>query len=202
MNNRTISETASGFIQTYSGIDFHPQAPVTSEICIEDIAHALSCMPRFNGHTRKFYSVAQHSVLVSQRVPEADALWGLLHDASEAYLMDIPSPVKKMGGMDNYMENEKLIMNCILRKYQLQPEMPAALEEADAKMLVTEWQQLMKPDRSAWIPSGTPYDIRIDPWLPETAEKLFLQRWMGIMLDMNHPTYQKADAKYKKVGRI
>ncbi|MFN9113590.1 MAG: phosphohydrolase, partial [Bacteroidota bacterium] len=70
------------WIQTFSGIAFWPLDPKPEHVRIADIAHALSMKCRYNGHTRKFYSVAEHSVLVSRHVPEEDALWALLHDAS------------------------------------------------------------------------------------------------------------------------
>src|ERR1017187_10636100 len=80
-----------GSITTFSGIHFWPLLPNPADIRIEDIAHALSNQCRFAGHAREFYSVAEHSVRVSQLCPPEDALWGLLHDASEAYLTDVPA---------------------------------------------------------------------------------------------------------------
>ena len=81
-------------IQTYTGRKFFPVAPRAEDIEILDVAHALSMLCRYTGHTKQFYSVAQHSVLVSRIVPPQDAAWGLLHDASEAYLCDVARPIK------------------------------------------------------------------------------------------------------------
>ena len=78
------------WMQTHSGIQFWPLDPRPEDILIEDIAHALSNQCRFAGHCCFHYSVAQHSVLVSENVPAQDAMWGLLHDAGEAYLVDLP----------------------------------------------------------------------------------------------------------------
>ena len=90
-------EAAMCWIQTYTGRKFHPLRPRVAEVDVRDIAHALSLKCRFGGHCRVFYSVAEHSVRVS-RVLEAKgrelAVWGLMHDAGEAYLPDVGRPVK------------------------------------------------------------------------------------------------------------
>src|SRR5271165_7548492 len=83
------------WIQTYTGRVMYPLDPRPEEINIIDIAHALSNLCRFTGHVRTFYSVAEHSVRVSQHCDPKDALWGLLHDASEAYLADMSRPMKR-----------------------------------------------------------------------------------------------------------
>lgn len=82
------------WITTYTGKKFHLFDPQLDEICIEDIAHALSLICRFGGHLPEHYSVAQHSILVSQLVPENLTLEGLLHDAEEAYIGDMVRPLK------------------------------------------------------------------------------------------------------------
>ena len=86
-------------ILTYSGKVFDPVNPIAADIRIEDIAHALAHQCRFSGHTIEHYSVAEHSVRVSglledRGYPYRVQMWGLLHDASEAYLIDLPAPVK------------------------------------------------------------------------------------------------------------
>ena len=97
-----------GWIETYTGIAFYPLDPRVSEINIDDIAHSLSLKTRFNGHCDQFYSVADHSIRVANKVhfldefakfttlEERNALCrrALLHDAAEAYLCDIPAPIK------------------------------------------------------------------------------------------------------------
>src|SRR4051794_32940266 len=84
-----------GLIITSTGKWFDVFNPNPADVDIEDIVHALSMQCRFTGHTKEFYSVAQHSVLVSLTCPSVDALYGLVHDGSEAYLSDIARPVKK-----------------------------------------------------------------------------------------------------------
>jgi len=84
------------WIQTYTGKCFHPREPGPDDFDIRDVAHALSLLCRFNGHCRTFYSVAEHSVRVSRICPPAAALWGLLHDLGEAYVGDLPRPLKPL----------------------------------------------------------------------------------------------------------
>lgn len=82
------------YIQTLSGRKFDFMCPDTDAVHPLDVAWALSGINRFTGHTRPFYSVAQHCVRVSNMVPHELALEGLLHDAAEAYLGDISTPLK------------------------------------------------------------------------------------------------------------
>lgn len=88
------------WIKTVTGRKFYPLDPRFQEVNIEDVAHALSMKVRFNGHVQRYYSVAQHSVHVSRILERWHpkrrdlAMWGLLHDAAEAYLADIPRPMK------------------------------------------------------------------------------------------------------------
>ncbi|MBF0612521.1 MAG: hypothetical protein HQL55_15470, partial [Magnetococcales bacterium] len=83
------ARTPDNWIQTFTGRQFWPLAPVLEHIHVQDIAHALSLLCRFNGHCQKFYSVAEHSLHVATILPPELAGWGLLHDASEAYLADL-----------------------------------------------------------------------------------------------------------------
>ena len=110
---------ANPYFWTYAGKCVHPLDPHPDEIDIEDIAHALAHVCRFLGHTDRFYSVAQHSVLVSQQVPAADALWGLLHDASEAYICDLAAPIKRDPSMEAYRAAEQRLMACVCRRFGL-----------------------------------------------------------------------------------
>ena len=87
------------FLQTVSGRRVNPFDPDPSQLDVEDIARALANVCRFGGHCRAFYSVAQHSVIVSELVEQRggdaeDVFAALMHDASEAYLGDMPHPIK------------------------------------------------------------------------------------------------------------
>lgn len=97
LHNKTIDATGKdGTFNTFSGRSVSLYDPTPEMICIEDIAHALSHVCRFGGHTREFYSVAQHSCLVSYLAPAEWRLAALMHDATEAYLGDVIRPLKNI----------------------------------------------------------------------------------------------------------
>jgi uncharacterized protein len=156
------SARVGDWIQTFSGLVMYPLDPRVSEICIEDITHALSNLCRFTGHTKTFYSVAEHSVRVSWECDPADALWGLLHDASEAYLADMSRPMKRSPGFGPiYMEAEARLMRVICLKFGLSPECPESVKVADTRLLMTEKRDLMHGCNKPWEDVGEPLKARI-----------------------------------------
>ena len=165
-----------GWIQTSTGIKFFPLEPQIEDIYIQDIAHALSNLCRFGGHCSEFYSVAQHSVEVAQIVPKEYALWGLLHDASEAYLVDIPRPLKPF--LKEYLTFESQLMYCICKKFNLPLECPKSVEIADDIVLATETRDLMKSAHITWetyLPEGESLLTHsIIPLTPKESYKLFM----------------------------
>lgn len=128
-------------IRTFTGIYMNVFEPTLEMICVEDIAHALSMQCRFGGHLPTFYSVAEHSWYCSQLVKDEHKLAALLHDASEAYLLDIPSPIKNR--LTNYKEIEDTLMNLIAEKFGFDYPLHNDIKMADAMALVTEWNCLM-----------------------------------------------------------
>jgi hypothetical protein len=136
-------------ITTYTGEDFTPLAPKMEQIKIEDIAHALSMLCRANGHFKRFYSVAQHSIncageAAARRLPAKVQLACLLHDASEAYLSDITRPVKTH--LPDYQRIEARLQNMIYVKYLTTPlaeDDTARVKEIDHAMLHFEFNHLM-----------------------------------------------------------
>lgn len=182
------------WIQTYSGRAFFPLAPQAGMIRIEDIAHALALKCRFTGHTRDFYSVAQHSVLVSYEVTPAAALWGLLHDAGEAYLPDVAAPIKDlviiknpnqtaMFSMDSFDAIETRILRTVADFAGLAWPPPAEIKKADLRMLATERRDLMTATALDWgaIADVEPYAETITPLDWREAEAGFLRRFEQII---------------------
>jgi hypothetical protein len=108
---------------THSGKKFMFEAPTVDMIEPSDLWHALALLCRFSGHVDRFYSVAQHSVLISKLVPVEHALVGLLHDATEAYLCDLPRYLKRAPGLEGYRRYEELTWKVICERFGgLEPE--------------------------------------------------------------------------------
>lgn len=164
------------WITTFTGGRFYVLEPRVEDVRIADIAHALSLQCRFTGHLREFYSVAQHSVLVSRNCDSADALWGLLHDASEAYIGDMSAPLKHQPEMSRYRTTERRIMEVIAEKFGLSAKEPASVRTADRRMLLTEARDL-GIDVEGWYVEHRPFDKMIQPWAPRIAETAFLSRF-------------------------
>jgi hypothetical protein len=166
------------WIQTYTGKQFWPLDPRPEEIVLEDIARALSHQCRFSGHTKYFYSVAEHSVNVARlldKEPEGTRLWGLLHDASEAYLVDVPRPVKWF--LPQYKEAEELLHQAIAERFGLGWPIPDAVHHADNVMLATEAHHLLGPSPAPWedLPEPLPLDGRRLGRYPNHAQAEFLE---------------------------
>lgn len=106
----SMSNTYDGYMQTYSGEKFYPENPSWSSIMLVDIVHALSNICRYSGHTKEFYSVAEHCLVMAELFPEYTGL-ALFHDAAEAFLADLPRPVKK--GLPEYKLKELKLLNII-----------------------------------------------------------------------------------------
>lgn len=165
------------WIQTHSGIKFYLLDPNPEDVLLEDISHALSMQCRFTGHTKFFYSVAQHSVLVSKYCDPKYALYGLLHDASEAYLSDIASPIKKTLNLNGYKDIERKLQFAIYNKFFLKDEEPPNVKEVDLRMLVTEAHSLMSPLHKDWKDPAEGFGFEIEEKSPKQAKQYFLDRF-------------------------
>lgn len=166
----------TNWFQTFTGNQFWVTDPEPDDIHVADIAHALANICRFNGHCSEFYSVAQHSILVSHIVPPDVAAWGLLHDAAEAYLGDMATPIKRI--LPRFSKLEEGIMRAVAIKFMLPWPEPDVVKMADLLMLATERRDLMAAPPSSWIDCEriTPLPRKIHPWHQARAEKEFLMR--------------------------
>jgi len=167
------------WLQTYSGGQFFPTEPRAEDIRIGDIAHALAHQCRFSGHGDQFYSVAQHSVLTSSICDPKHALALLLHDAAEAYCVDLPTPIKHLPELQFYRQIERAIQLVIGDKYGIDwSDHAAAIREADGVALATEMRDLMKDPPQTWGLLHKPATWRIaSGWEPLKAKEKFLARF-------------------------
>lgn len=172
-------------ILTATGRYFDFANPDPDSIDINDIACALSRICRFTGHTTQSYSVAQHCVYVSHVVPEKYALQGLLHDAAEAYLGDVSSPLKQL--LPDYKVIEQRIEAAICAKFGLPFPLHPTIKKADLRMLVTERREFMpaplpeyaQTDAIAWssFDGIKPLPWTLIAWSAEQAQSMFLERF-------------------------
>jgi len=165
-------------MQLRSGRPFFLADPLPEDIEIRDIAAALSKICRFGGHTKEFYSVAEHSVYVSLLVPENLALYGLLHDAAEAYMGDAIRPLKRE--FPQITEFEQNIWLAIAARYGLPNELPDEVKLADDIILAEEKIKVMsKPDGTVWGELPEPSTIMADfRFTPYQAEIMFMSRFL------------------------
>ena len=197
-----MSDRDDAWILTFTGRKFWPLDPRAEDVCIEDIAHALSLKCRFTGHCREFYSVAQHSVLVSHYVADrgGDAalqLAALLHDAGEAYLPDVARPIKSridvlqirkgqpgITGTIPFRAAEDDLMSVIEFALGLESAVSRhrMIKEADVALLLSERRDLMPPEEHCWAKALGAEHVplwlnTILPWSPRHAEERFLAKF-------------------------
>jgi len=196
------------WMQTFTGRQFWPLDPRPDEIAVEDIAHALAMQCRYAGHCLRFYSVAEHSVLLSEWVmAEAGthaALWALLHDASEAYLVDVPRPVKPY--LAGYKPAEAVVMRAVAARFGLAPDIPAIVKQADDRIIADERANL-SACVAQWDFDAIPLGVTLHYWTPDVAEERFLEafRWLIDAVDVDRciacdMPFKDGDAVYDDVS--
>lgn len=155
--------------------------PQSSKFTIYDIAHALANICRFGGHCKTFYSVAQHSVLVSYIVPKEFALAALLHDAPEAFIGDITRPLKAL--LPDYKEIERRVTKVVLNQFGLDEKLPDCVKHADMVMLATERRDLLTEHDEEWycLRDVEPDVAIVEPWAPEDARQSFIGRYYALV---------------------
>lgn len=166
------------WIQTATGRQFWPMDPRPDEVFIEDIAHALSNLCRYGGHALRFYSVAEHCVLLSRVAEPQFKLWALLHDASEAYLVDVPRPIKPF--LYGYDAAESKIMRAVEERFNLHLGMPECVKQLDRAILTDERQQVMAPAPVPWSTDGEPLGVEVYCWPPHRAKWFFLSAFYDL----------------------
>lgn len=169
-------------IATYTGVEFFPLAPRYEDIWVDDLAHALSLNCRYNGHCLEHYSVAQHSVLVSQFLHDLAGMdrqlevekWGLMHDAAEAYISDICAPIKPW--IVGYKEMEEQLQYAVSQRFGLSWPTPEIVKYADKAVFGAELTSGIMPPCPWWEldPEHPNAAIDIKPLGPKEAEELFL----------------------------
>lgn len=176
------------FITTFTGKRVNVVELRPEDICIEDIAHALSQLCRFTGHCRETYSVAEHSIIASRHVPVGLAFEALLHDAAEAYVNDLSRPLKHHPEMQGYIAIEQRVDHVVRQAFGLPlferpPYMHPTIKDVDNKLVVTEARALLA--ESSWT-AGHPALDGVQPlfcWPAKRAEALFLSRYDQLKAD-------------------
>lgn len=163
-------------IATASGRYFNFLNPDHADISITDIAVGLSNTCRFGGQCKRFYSVAEHCVLMSYIVPEGFERIALMHDAAEAFTGDVPKPLKQL--LPDFAVIEKRVESAVAAAFILPSEMPQEIKVADRKMLCAEQVQVMgNSDQWVHTQSTTPADVVVLFWTPKRAEQAFIDRY-------------------------
>jgi 5'-deoxynucleotidase YfbR-like HD superfamily hydrolase len=171
------------YLQTVSGKWVNPLDPDPEQFDIEDIARALGNLCRFGGHCRTFYSVAQHTVIVSQLVEERggdaeDVFAALMHDAAEAYLGDMPHPLKHRSALGAaFKEAERELEAAIEAHFAIKADVPE-IKRADRALLATE-RRAFSAERWRWpeLEGVEALDLELNAMAPEDATKAFLVRY-------------------------
>ncbi|MBX7271089.1 phosphohydrolase [Stutzerimonas chloritidismutans] len=198
------------WILTRSGRRFDLLAPKADQVCTLDIAHALSQLCRFNGHTSRHYSVAQHSLLVASIVPAEHQLAALLHDATEAYVGDMVRPLKL--GMREFYETQSLVSLydeverkvwlAICAHFYLEPELPDCVHKGDMIALATERAQLMPDHDDRWecIAGIAPLEVQLENWTPAQAFLHYHNRLLELMQSTHRArarsTWERVDVEH------
>ncbi|TCV90872.1 phosphohydrolase [Sulfurirhabdus autotrophica] len=172
MQNSPIEKTT--YVSTFLGNRFYPLEPRIDKVAIEDIAHGLSFQCRFNGQTCEFYSVAQHSLIVSALVDDDLKLAALLHDAAEAYLGDMVKPLKIL--LPAFANIEDRVTDIIAQEFSLDFSNYSPIKTADLISLATEKRDLMPFSVENWeyLNGIDPLPEIIKPMNPFEAKSAFM----------------------------
>ncbi|MBP2227735.1 5'-deoxynucleotidase YfbR-like HD superfamily hydrolase [Azospirillum agricola] len=191
-SGRTSILTASGFVLDLAN-------PDATGLPVEDVARALAFQPRWCGATSAFYSVAEHSVMVSRLVPEPLAYSALWHDSIEFVQGDWPSPLKVYLGRDEINRKLAPLEAALARRFGFRSHLPE-VKRADLVAMATELRDLLPPAWMDWGHLPPPAAETIRPVGPERACALFLERYEQLR-HLAEPAGQPPSAKRKTGGR-
>ena len=175
-----------GAITTYTGHKFDPINPQMEVLDIRDIAHALSLTCRGNGHVKRFYSVGQHCIMCAREAmargySKRVVLGCLLHDASEAYMSDVPRPFKEM--LPEYVNLEEKLIDLIYTKFigsTLTEEEMALVREVDDAVLYYDMLELFGVIWGEKTELEIKPDYTVQPF--EEVEKIYLQIFQQLVV--------------------
>jgi uncharacterized protein len=171
--NETLSDHRGDWMQTYTGRQFWPLDPRPEDVDLRDIAWSLANQCRFAGHCKRFYSVAEHSLIMERRAPDPFRLAALFHDASEAYLLDVIRPLKRF--ISDYATWERNINLAIAAHFGFDAAIldSEVIHLLDNRMLATEKRDVMSEPPAPWHELPEPFD--------------------GAIPDLKYPQYVFAD---------
>lgn len=165
-------------ISLLNGGYFDYAEPEKSVYDITDVARGLSHTARFSGQTDRPYNVAQHSVIVSRMVPHEHALAGLLHDAQESFMADVPSPLKRM--LPGYKELELRAEADLCKRFGVKFPLHSCIKEADIRLFLAERRDMQPEVKEECYPGYEPYPDPVYPWDSRMAYTLFLRRFQEL----------------------
>lgn len=190
------SPKTTDWIETYTNKRFYPLEPDLHLICIEDIAHPLSHICRFNGHSKRFYSVGEHSLGclgLARRMglSYTDRLAALMHDAAEAYLADIPRPIKH--SLKAYGPWERKLESMIFERFRIPYPFSSVVYKLDEIMLATERRDLfISPHHWPSLKADPSYDINVESGPdPATVKDNFINEFVSLMKVLGNGAYIK-----------
>lgn len=187
-----IDETRGPWIQLVNGQPFYPFAPNFEVVTIEVIAHALAYQCRYGGHAKKFYSVAEHCVLLARYIrkqieaglfPELVTLQEqnafiretLLHDRDEAVFVDIQRPIKH--SLPGYQTLGKIAADGLADQFCVPRTDNPFIKEIDRRICGDEYRQILNPCIEPWGMDIAPLGVTIHGWEPHVAKAIFLTMW-------------------------
>ena len=185
---------AGPYLQTVSGRWVNPFDPDPAQLDPGDIARALANQCRFGGHSRVFYSVAQHCVIVSRVVEERggdveDVFAALMHDAGEAYLGDMPHPLKHRSALGAaFRDAEARLEEAIRDRFTIKADVPE-IKRVGRALLATE-RRAFSAELWHWpeLEDVEPLGLELRAWSPDTAAEEFLMRYTELDARRSRPS--------------